>query len=139
MVTNFASEAPKRRKTWQQDAVRQALAGSDEFVSAQELHRILEEQGTRIGLATVYRALGTLAEAGEADSIHAADGERYRACATDTHHHHLICRVCTATVEIEAPQVEAWEKTLAATYGYRDLSHSLEVFGLCPKCADANG
>lgn len=137
MVTNFTSEAPKRRKTWQQDAVRDALAGSDEFVSAQELHRMLEAQGTRIGLATVYRALGTLAEAGEADSIHAADGERYRACETDAHHHHLICRQCTATVEIEAPQVEVWEQTLAATYGYRDLSHSLEVFGLCPKCAQA--
>lgn len=137
MTENASEGSPKRRKTWQRDAVRDALAATDEFVSAQELHRILEDRGQRIGLATVYRALASLAEDGEADSLHTADGERYRRCATETHHHHLICRVCTATVEIEAPQVEAWQQTLATTYGYSELSHDLEVFGVCPNCANA--
>lgn len=136
MVDNHAdSTAPKRRKTWQRDAVREALAGAEGFVSAQELHRILEQQNRRIGLATVYRALTSLAEDGEADSLRTADGERYRSCDTESHHHHLICRVCTATVEIEAPEVEAWLNSLARKYGYRDLTHDFEAFGVCPDCA----
>ena len=45
------------RQTRQKDAIRDALNGCDEFISAQELHRKLEDRGEHIGLATVYRQL----------------------------------------------------------------------------------
>ena len=56
------------RQTRQKDAIRDALNGCDEFISAQELHRKLEDRGEHIGLATVYRQLNALAEAGRADT-----------------------------------------------------------------------
>ena len=52
------------RQTKQKDAIRAALADCEEFISAQDLHRRLEDEGSKIGLATVYRQLNALADAG---------------------------------------------------------------------------
>lgn len=128
-------DAPQRstRSTWQFGAIRAALEAKDSFVSAQSLHRSLHDEGSTIGLATVYRGLNKLAEAGEADLLH-LDGESlYRACS-HAHHHHLICRECGATVEVRADAVETWAKQVAAEHGYADPSHRVDVFGVCPAC-----
>ena len=70
-----------------------------------------------VGLATVYRTLQRLADAGEVDMLRTEDGEAiYRRCS-DTHHHHLVCRVCGATVEVEGPAVERWTRAIAASTG----------------------
>ena len=87
-----------------------------------------------VGLATVYRTLQRLADAGEVDMLRTEDGEAiYRRCS-DTHHHHLVCRDCGATVEVEGPAVERWTRAIAAEHGYADVSHTLEIFGTCPDC-----
>lgn len=124
-----------KRNTWQREAVRDALGRSEGFVSAQGLHQALHETGSPIGLATVYRALTDLAVAGDADSLQSPDGESlYRACSTDEHHHHLICRNCGLTVEIEADAVETWAKSVAAQHGFSQAAHVVDVFGLCARC-----
>ena len=96
------------RQTRQKDAIRDALNGCDEFISAQELHRKLEDRGEHIGLATVYR-----------------------------HHHHLVCTNCGKTVEIESPS-ESWLKGISDKYGFTIERHTLEVFGLCEDCRKAD-
>jgi Fur family ferric uptake transcriptional regulator len=126
-----------RRNTRQREAIRDALAAEPAFVSAQDLHHKLRQAGEKIGLATVYRGLAQLAEDGEADTMLAADGERYRACGTERHHHHLVCRNCGRTVEVEAPEVEAWAARVAEGHGFTSITHDLEVFGLCAECAAA--
>ena len=124
-----------KRHTWQRDAVRDALGTRETFVSAQQLHASLREAGTPIGLATVYRALADLAVEGEADSLQQEGESLYRACTADTHHHHLICRNCGLTVEIEADPVEEWARAVAASHGFTDARHIVDVFGLCAACA----
>jgi len=124
-----------KRHTWQRDAVRNALGTRENFVSAQELHASLREGGTSIGLATVYRALADLAVEGEADSLQQEGESLYRACTTATHHHHLICRSCGLTVEIEADPVEEWARAVAAQHGFSDPQHIVDVFGLCAACS----
>jgi Fur family ferric uptake transcriptional regulator len=125
----------KRRNTWQKDAVRHALGEAIGFVSAQQLHLVLQNHGSTIGLATVYRTLGELAEAGDADSLQSKEGEwLYRACTT-SHHHHLICRDCGKTVEIEAKKLEAWADQVAEEHGFSAPSHTIEIFGKCSDCA----
>jgi Fur family ferric uptake transcriptional regulator len=52
----------------------------------------------------------------------------------DAHHHHLVCRACGATVEVTGPAVETWAEQVAAEHGFRDVSHTVEVFGTCPAC-----
>lgn len=124
-----------KRNTWQREAVREALGSRDDFVSAQGLHLSLREGGSPIGLATVYRALADLAVEGEADSLQSPEGESlYRAC-TSGHHHHLICRNCGLTVEIEADAVEQWARSVAARNGFTQAQHVVDVFGLCAACS----
>ncbi|MTB71390.1 transcriptional repressor [Arsenicicoccus sp. MKL-02] len=122
----------ERRATKQRRAVEQVLRETDDFISAQALHSRLRAQGDTVGLATVYRTLNAMAEDGRVDMLRVDDGEaRYRLCASDEHHHHLVCRECGRTVEIEGPAVESWADSVAAENGFRDVSHTLEVFGTC--------
>ncbi|MFT4219194.1 MAG: transcriptional repressor [Microbacterium sp.] len=127
-----------QRNTWQRERVREALADARGFVSAQSLHAVLRDENTGIGLATVYRALATLASQGDADSLQSPDGEAlYRACVTPGHHHHLICRECGLTVEIEATEVEEWARRTASLHGFSDAEHVVDIFGLCTSCTRA--
>jgi Fur family ferric uptake transcriptional regulator len=121
------------RPTRQRIAVTEALASFDDFRSAQEIHELLDRRGAKVGLATVYRTLQRLSESHEVDMLRTEDGEAvYRRCS-DTHHHHLVCRECGATVEIEGPAVERWTNAMAAEHGFADVSHTLEIFGTCPR------
>lgn len=124
-----------KRHTWQRDAVKDALDTSETFVSAQQLHASLREAGSSIGLATVYRALADLAVEGEADSLQQEGESLYRACTPGTHHHHLICRSCGLTVEIEADAVEQWARDVASEHGFTAPHHIVDVFGLCAACS----
>ncbi len=129
------------RNTRQAASVEAVLREADGFRTAQDLFAELRNRGDRIGLTTVYRHLNLLAEQGSADIVHTADGEaQFRLCgvgapadASHTHHHHLVCRVCGRSVEVSGPDVEAWADQVAAAAGYTEISHTLEVFGLCPE------
>ena len=126
---------PALRTTKQRTAVSAVLADAEGFASAQDLHAKLRERGERVGLTTVYRTLQGLADAGEVDVMRPPGGEHlYRRCSQG-HHHHLVCRVCGRAVEVEGPAVESWAERVAGQHGYRDVSHTLEIFGTCPECA----
>lgn len=130
-----APAAPGQRNTRQRAAVVAALDASADFASAQDVRDAVQAAGASVGLTTVYRTLAALAEAGDVDVLVGPDGEsRYRMC-TRTHHHHLVCRECGATVEISGAGVERWAASVAKEYGYADVAHTVEIFGLCPACA----
>lgn len=132
----MSAAPPERRPTRQRLALAEALAGAEEFRSAQDIHAGLTAGGQRVGLATVYRNLQAMAADGEVDVIRTPDGEAvYRACATQAHHHHLVCRGCGLTVEVTGDAVERWAEAVAAEHGFTQVRHTLEVDGLCPRCA----
>jgi Fur family transcriptional regulator, ferric uptake regulator len=123
------------RNTRQRSAVSALLAEVEGFHSAQELHAMLRNRGERVGLTTVYRTLQGLADSGDVDVMRPPGGEHlYRRCS-EGHHHHLVCRSCGSTVEVEGPAVESWAQRVADQHGYADVSHTLEIFGTCPACA----
>lgn len=129
------SETPLR-STRQRRAVIGLLADTDEFRSAQEIHEAIRRGGDRVGLATVYRTLQSLVDGGEVDMVKTDAGESvYRRCSA-VHHHHLVCRSCGKTVEIEGPAVETWAEKLAKQHGFIEVSHTLELFGTCSACAE---
>ncbi len=124
------------RSTTQRTAVVNALDGINDFRSAQDVHAFLRSRGDAVGLTTVYRTLASLAESGEVDAIRTTDGEMaYRRCATVRHHHHLVCRTCGRTVEVQGPAVERWAERVASDAGFVDTEHTVEVFGTCGPCA----
>ena len=122
-----------KRNTKQREDVRDALQKQDGFVSAQDLHHVLKNEGSTIGLATVYRTLTALVDAEEADSISHGSETVYRACKPG-HHHHLVCRECGSTTEIAAQAVEAWAREVAAEHGFIDPEHVVDIFGVCAEC-----
>ena len=129
-------EPPPIRMTRQRRAVEAALADQAGFRSAQDLHTSLRVDGTSISLATVYNQRRQMAERHEVDCIRTEAGEAlWRRCGVDEHHHHLRCRSCGSVEELEAPAVERWAAELGRRSGYAELSHSVEVSGICPACA----
>jgi Fur family ferric uptake transcriptional regulator len=130
-----STESANLRPTRQRRAVAAALAAVDDFRSAQEIHEALRAAGDNVGLSTVYRALQAMADVGEVDMLRSEGGEAvYRRCS-GSHHHHLVCRSCGATVEVEGPTVERWTRAVAEQHGYADVSHTLEIFGTCGRCS----
>jgi Fur family ferric uptake transcriptional regulator len=104
------------------------------FCSAQDIHAELRRRGENVGLTTVYRHLQVLSENGDVDTIRDPSGEiLYRQCATTVHHHHLTCRMCGRSVEVEGRAVEQWAEKVAAEAGFTAVDHTLELFGLCPE------
>ncbi len=126
------------RNTTQRRAILAALDQAAGFVSAQELYARIAAVGDRVALATVYAQLKKLAASGDVDAVMNERGESlYRRCAAETHHHHLACRVCGATWEIDIPPLEGWTRAVAVEHGFYDVHHVLELTGVCPACHDA--
>jgi Fur family transcriptional regulator, ferric uptake regulator len=112
------------------------LGSGTKFRTAQDIHDELRHRGARVGLTTVYRTLQTLAEAGDVDVLLNDEGEAiYRRCATDDHHHHLVCRHCGWSVEIASPDIEDWAVQSARMHGFTSVTHTAEIYGLCRRCS----
>lgn len=126
-------QGSRQRRTRQRDAVADFLRRRDTFSSAQEIWAGLRDSGSTIGLATVYRAVQSMVDDGEIDALRTDDGESvYRYCGAG-HHHHLVCRECGRTVEVEGPAVERWAAQVAAEHGFADVAHTVEIFGTCDR------
>src|ERR1039458_6286058 len=111
------------RGTRQAEALSAVLGGLPGFCSAQQIHAELRQRGEHIGLTTVYRHLQVLSEDGLVDTIRDASGETlYRRCESNVHHHHLICRSCGTSVEVEGRAVERWAMTCSPQPGPRPTS-----------------
>ncbi|MBW3070066.1 transcriptional repressor [Actinomyces sp. 432] len=135
-ATRGNGNPPHHRATWQRAAVADILSRTNEFRSAQQIHAALQAEGTKVGLATVYRNLTALAEAGQVDQIRGTDGEAlYRECERPGHHHHIVCRSCGRTVEVAGDELEEWIRRVSAEQGFTDMQHTVEFFGLCPACS----
>jgi Fur family transcriptional regulator, ferric uptake regulator len=97
---------------------------------------LLVTRGAKVGLTTGYRTLQLLVDAGEVDVTRLPGGEQlFRRCSREQHHHHLVCRDCGATIEVQGPAVERWADRVAAQHGYVEVSRTLEIFGTCARCA----
>lgn len=129
-VTNSRSRATKQKR-----ALASVLAETGSFRSAQDLHAELRSRGEAVGLTTVYNQLRALADTGQVDTLRNDEGETlYRRCGTEDHHHHLVCRRCGATVEVQGEPVERWAEQVAAAHGFADIDHTVEVVGTCAQC-----
>jgi Fur family ferric uptake transcriptional regulator len=123
------------RNTAQRREVIGVLSRVQGFVGAQDLHGLIVKGGGQIALATVYTQLKRLVESGDVDVVMTDRGETlYRRCVVDVHHHHLACRSCGATVEIDTPELETWAHDIGERFSYSDLRHVLELNGICAAC-----
>lgn len=99
----------------------------------------LRSAGAEISLATVYRHVQSLSEAGEIHAAYGRDGEAlYRRCS-DTPHHHLRCSHCGRTEEIAAESEQDSLSRAASLLGYGDVEFTIELVGMCSDCREGDG
>ena len=75
---------------------------------------------------------------GHVDVLTREDGKTVCLQCSDRHHHHLLCRSCGRSIEIAGQSVVDWADAVAGHHGFTQITHNLEVFGLCPDCAPAD-
>ena len=101
--------------------------------SADELHRKLGKEGCDV--VTVYRSLQAMEEIGVLRRCDFGDATyRYEFNTGEHHHHHIICRVCRSVELLDFCVADSLERH-ARQKGYLNVTHILEVFGVCPSCA----
>jgi len=122
----------RRRVTEPRKALLRLLLESDKPVSAEEAHLALGPD--RHDLVTVYRNLETFEKAGIATRIPTESGKSlYEINEVESHHHHIICRKCHKAEKLDVCEAEKLEE-LAARLGYSDVTHVLELYGVCEEC-----
>jgi Fur family ferric uptake transcriptional regulator len=122
------------RATQRRVEVLEELAREPDDVTAQELWSRLRERDSRTGLATVYRTLALLSDAGVIDVLSHHGGEQcYRLCS-ETHHHHLLCERCHRVVEVDECDLDDWLAGVARRHGFVATDHRVEITGICADC-----
>src|SRR3954470_21052692 len=101
------------RRTDQRAAIVDALRGSERAVTAQELHGQLDG----VGLATVYRNLQRLADAGDDDTLRRENGALALLLWGEGHHPHLTCRECGRVERVRDCRLDDWARHVAASHG----------------------
>jgi Fur family ferric uptake transcriptional regulator len=118
------------------DAVaRCALQRSGHFC-VEDLVRALQAEGIQEAhLATVYRAMPLLVDAGLVQATAApGDSQQYEVVFEREQHHHLMCLECGRMLEFQSPALEALQREIAARYGFQLDGRTGELHGRCKDC-----
>lgn len=107
--------------------------------TAEDLRRSVAACTPGIGLATIYRAITAMQEAGTLVEVGTRDGSALLAvCARHDHHHHLVCTACGCVVGIECP-IDDVTLRAAEREGHLVTSHQIVLYGLCSQCRQQEG
>ena len=127
-------KAQDLKQTKQRKVIIEHFLNLDTHVDADNLHSAIRDSGHNIGLATIYRTLNLLMEAGLIEQQSFADGRAvFEVDRPGTHHDHLVCLDCGHVIEFENDQVEKIQQDIAEKYGFELRSHRHDLFGSCLK------
>lgn len=127
------------RHTEQREKVLDVFLATERHVTVQELYDLVRNKHKGIGYATVARTMKLICESGLCRQVDFGDGAlRYEHKYDHEHHDHLICAKCGKFEEIYSPKLEKIQRELVKKHGYVQESHKLDIFGLCPECANGD-
>lgn len=107
----------------------------DQHLSADEIYRLLLDQGEDISLATVYRVLAQFEEAGLVCRHNFEGGHSVFELETGRHHDHMVCLETGKVVEFFSEDIELLQKEVAEAHGFELVEHSLVLY-VRPKKTD---
>ncbi|MDI6711949.1 MAG: transcriptional repressor [Anaerosomatales bacterium] len=111
-------------------AIAETAALMDGAFTAESLHDRVVASRPGIGLATVYRAVAAMADAGYLARVGERDGAAlYAVCGHDGHHHHAVCERCGAVTPVECAFVPS-----ALPAGFAMTRHEVAIYGVCAEC-----
>src|SRR5262245_54852095 len=109
-------------------------------VALQDLLSSARKKHPGVGLATVYRTVKLMEEAGIAEARQFESGHTlYEVSEGRAHHDHLICDRCGYITEFESDEIEQLQDSAARRFGFNVLRHRHELFGLCGKARGIPG
>jgi Fur family ferric uptake transcriptional regulator len=123
------------RQTAPRKAVADLIAARQGHFTAADLLADATQRRLRLGRATVFRNLELLTELGALERLDLPTGEHAYISCEPEHHHHVVCRICGRSVEVEDTGLQSVVAAIARSSGYVIDTHRLELFGLCPECA----
>jgi Fur family transcriptional regulator, ferric uptake regulator len=124
----------KIRYTRQAAAVVAVMSGLPAFSDARDIWQAVRQSDPAggVGLATVYRHLRVLADQGRVDTLRGAGGQTLYRLRRDNCTHHLACRLCGRTVEVDGQAVREWGSWVALLTGFTLTGCMVELTGVCP-------
>jgi Fur family transcriptional regulator, ferric uptake regulator len=116
-------------------------AGKVRHMSAEDVYRMLMNEGLDIGLATVYRVLTQFEQAGILARHHFESGKAVFELNEGNHHDHLVCLQCGLVEEFFDAEIEKRQSRIAKDRGFAIREHSLYLYADCskPNCPHKRG
>lgn len=121
------------RMTNQREIILRELLKSKQHLTADELYDIVKKIMPRISLATVYRNLEILSEAGIVGKLEIS-GRQKRFDYDPSDHDHIYCAVCHRVDNLEVEHQSMGAEKLGNSSGYSITGYRLEIIGICPEC-----
>ena len=109
--------------------------GTQRHMTAEDVYRVLLEERSDIGLATVYRVLTQFEQAGILSRNHFESGKSVFELNEGQHHDHLVCLDCGHVEEFFDPQIESRQRMVAQERGFTLQEHTLALYAHCTKDA----
>jgi Fur family ferric uptake transcriptional regulator len=124
-----------QRNTRQREVVFQVFRSAGRPLTVNEIHELAVAQHDRIGVATVYRTVKLLAEAGQITEVHLPNEQlRYElADAHGHHHHHCACQQCGKVFCLDLCPVGLPDDTVLPD-GFLVQGHAVTLYGICADC-----
>lgn len=122
--------------TKQRELILKFLYENDDHFTPEDIYMLLKKEypNTNMGIATVYRTLTLLEEAGMASSISfGTQGKKYE-LGLKKHHDHLICTACGDITEFLDDIIEEQQEQIAKKFNFQMTNHTMKIIGLCENC-----
>ena len=115
-------------------------AGKQRHMTAEDVFRVLLEDRSDIGLATVYRVLMQFVQAGLLNRSNFESGKAVYEINEGQHHDHLVCLDCGKVEEFYDAEIEKRQHAVAGAKGFTIADHSLSIYANCSKdkCPNRN-
>ena len=107
--------------------------GTQRHMTAEDVFRVLLQERSDIGLATVYRVLTQFAQAGILSRSHFESGKAVYEINEGTHHDHLVCLDCGRVEEFYDAEIERRQHSVAKAKGFDIAEHALSLYAHCTK------
>lgn len=121
------------RTTQQRMTILHVLRHAGGHLSPTQVYELAHREMPGLTEPTIYRTLEFLAKNGLVLAAHVGNGKIVYELAEDNHHH-LICRNCGASMEVQHAALQKLYRQLESSTGYKLDSRHVTLFGLCPDC-----
>ncbi|MHC4310512.1 MAG: Fur family transcriptional regulator [Planctomycetota bacterium] len=119
----------------QREQILEIFLKTEQHPTINDLHDLVKKRDPKIGLATVYRTMEVICNAGLARKVDfGGSTKRYEHKHKHQHHDHLVCLKCGRIIEVMSPGIEKLQERLAKKHKFSAVRHRMEIFGICRSC-----